>query len=216
MNPVQQHVEQAVQGEPLTKQQWHAQLLERALASNSGNRSWRAWKRQAAESLLSLANASPRMQVLELLLEGELDAVYGIRMPVPRWPRDEQLVVGCGAVFHLRYEETWRWESPAGWAPVGLVSPLDPFHPNMRPALRGAICLGKVAPGVQPKQLVCSAYEALCLQDYALDESDPDGVMNHEACEFYRVHPEYCPLTSAGLCDEWSPPHAGAPGIWQL
>ncbi len=198
------------------KEDWHQWLILHALTANNGNRAWKGWKQQAAESIIALANASPRMRVQDLRLEGEMDVIYSIDMPVPRWPRDGQLVVGREAVFHLRYEESWRWEAPASWGPIGLLSPVDPFHSNIRPAFRGAICLGQIAPGTQPKQLICSAYEALCLQDYSLDELDPEGVMNLAACEFFRLHPEYCPLTSAGLCDEWTPPLTGAPGIWLL
>ena len=48
-------------------------------------------------------------------------------------------------------------------------------------------------------------YYLVSLQDYTLDERDPHGVLNSAACEFYRCHPQYLPLTRAGLFDPWSP-----------
>ena len=76
----------------------------------------------------------------------------------------------------------------------------------MLPSLQGAICLGTLPAGVALKELVLLGYYALSLQDRVLDETDPHGVLNIPACEFYRNHPEYLPLTHAGLADPWQPP----------
>ncbi len=181
----------------------HQALLEQGLAANGGGRAWREWKAAEARSVIDLAAAAERMEILALSLQGDFDLAYRIRMPVPRWPANGKLVIGSSAVFHLHYEEAWRHESPPGWAPLGLFDPLDPFHPNMRPALRGAICLGHLPPGVPIKEIVLLGYYALSLQDRVLDESDPNGVLNPDACEFYRQHPEHLPLTRAGLFDPW-------------
>jgi hypothetical protein len=181
----------------------HAAQVDLALAENDGPRPWREWKANSLRELVELADRSPRMWLLAAGLRGDLNANYAIRMPVPRWPMNDQLPIDNLAVFHLRYEESWRWESPPSWAPLGLWQPLDPFHPNMRPALRGAICLGKLPAGIAVKEIALLGYFALCLQDLGLDESDPDGVMNPHACEYYRRHPEYLPLTRAGLFDPW-------------
>ena len=43
------------------------------------------------------------------------------------------------------------------------------------------------------------------LQDINLDETDTHGVFNVAACEYYRSHPEYLPLTRAGLYEPWTP-----------
>jgi hypothetical protein len=53
---------------------------------------------------------------------------------------------------------------------------------------------------------VLLGYYLASLQDYTLDERDPHGVLNAAACEYYRCHPEYLPLTRAGLFDPWNPP----------
>jgi hypothetical protein len=178
-------------------------MLTEALGGNSGNRGWREWKTTAAKEVFDLFGRTNRVRVLAFGLDGDLNMNYAVQMPVPRWPTGDQLVIDRLAVFHLHYQEQWRWESPPGWAPLGLWHPRDPFHPNMQPALRGAICLGKLPPGVPPREIVLLGYFALSLQDRVLDESDPNGVLNPLACDYFRRHPEYLPLTRAGLLDAW-------------
>ena len=180
---------------------WRNQrLLQDALAENGGPRGWRGWKATAAKKFVELSDkAARRMELRELNLDGDISAVYTVDMPVPQWPVDGQLRIGDRAVFHLHYEDRWRWESPEGWAPLGLLQPLDAFHPNCKPALRGAICLGDLPPNVKPKEIALLGYHTLTLQAVLLDETDPNGVMNSRASEFFRNHPEYMPLTEAGL-----------------
>lgn len=176
------------------------QILREALNRNRGPRAWRGWKTTAAKKFVDLADhAANRLELRQLDLEGDMNIVYIVAMPVPRWPVDGELRIGDRAVFHLRYEQRWCWESPQGWAPLGLLDPLDPFHPNCRPALRGAICLGDLPPNVKPKEIALLGYHTLTLQAVLLDESDPNGVMNSQASEFFRSHPQYMPLTEAGL-----------------
>ena len=129
--------------------------------------------------------------------------VYGLLMPVPRRPNNGRLVVGDRAVFHSVYQERWRVESPAGWQPLGLLHPsLDVFHPNMKPSIQGAICLGrKLPPGIPVKEIILLGFAALSLQTCTLDETDPNGVVNGVACEYFRQHEEYMPLTLAGFFD---------------
>jgi hypothetical protein len=189
--------------ENLDRAALHQARLTAALANNAGNRAWREWKAAEAAAVVALADKAPRMEVLDMDLSADLNIAYRIDMPVPRWPVEGKLVIGDTAVFHLHYQEPWRWESPPGWAPLGLFQPLDPFHPNMQPALRGAICLGRLPPGTPPKEIVLLGYYALSLQDRVLDETDPHGVLNVVACEYYRQHPECLPLTRAGLFDPW-------------
>lgn len=183
----------------------HELLREKALLTNGGGRSFRQWKAAALDEVIEMANRAPRMQLLEASLHGDLDLVYRIEMPVPRWPEGDELVLGDHVIFHLVYRDEWRVDSPPGWAPLGVFSPLDIFHPNSRPALRGALCLGNLAAGIAPKEVVLLGYYLASLQDYTLDEYDPDGVLNPEACEWYRCHPQYLPLTRAGLFDDWNP-----------
>jgi hypothetical protein len=71
------------------------------------------------------------------------------------------------------------------------------------------LCLGDIH-AAAPKELVLMAYYLVSLQDINLDETDSHGVFNAAACEFYRAHPEYLPLTRAGLFEPWSPESAVA------
>jgi hypothetical protein len=183
----------------------HRELYAAALACNGGDRSFKQWKAASMAEVVDQANRSPRMELLDINLHGDMNIVYRIKMPVPRWPRDNELVIGESAVFHLVYREAWRTEPPAGWEPVGLFEPLDIFHPNSRPALKGALCLGRLPAGVAPTELILLGYYLVSLQDYTLDEQDPDGVLNPQACEWYRCHSHYLPLTRAGLFDPWAP-----------
>lgn len=192
-------LEEELRQPAIDRDEHHRRLLERALRRNGGARDWQGWKAGSAEDFMAMAAKAPRMNVLELSLDGDLNIVYHIEMPVPRWPIDGQLRLGSYAVFHLHYEELWRWEPFPGWAPVGLFDPLDPFHPNCRPHFRGAICLGVVPPSTKPTELALLGFHTLCLQTVSLDETDPLGVLNVEACRFYRDHPEYVPLSRAGL-----------------
>ena len=178
-----------------------AELSARALARNGGGRAWRQWKQKSIEAVIELIVQSPRMSLLELNLEGDLQAAFEIRCPVPRWPEGDRLIIGDCVVCHLLYEDQWRFESPPGWGPVGVLYPHDLFHSNMIPHLRGAVCLGDLPPNSQPKQLILAAFDALTLQSINTDESDPVGVLNPSASEFYRRHQEYLPLTRAGLLD---------------
>jgi hypothetical protein len=132
-------------------------------------------------------------------------AVYRIEMPVPCWPVEDRLQIGDHAIFHLRYEERWRYQVPNGWEPLGLLFPPDPFHPNAKPSLRGALCLGDLEAGIPPVEIIKLGYFTLSLQAVQLDESDPNGVLNSQACDFFRAHEEYMPLTRAGLYEPLEP-----------
>jgi hypothetical protein len=181
----------------------HQALLDQARAANVGSRPWREFKLAGAAEVVRLAEQALRLEILDINFQGDLNLVYRIRMPVPRWPVDGKLVIGDSALFHLHFEEGWCEESPPGWAPLGLFQPHDPFHPNMRPSLRGAICLGKLPPGIPPIEILYLGYYAVSLQDHAMDETDPQGVLNAMACDYFRNHSEYLPLTRAGLLDPW-------------
>jgi hypothetical protein len=59
--------------------------------------------------------------------------------------------------------------------------------------------------GMPPKEIALLGYFLLTLQEIAMDERDPEGVLNSQASEFYRCNPQYLPLTRAGLFDPWTP-----------
>jgi hypothetical protein len=181
------------------------ELLRKALAENAGNRAWQGYKAASASEIAQMAAKTDRMTLYDIDLTGDLNCLFEIKMPVPCWPQDGHLRQQDRARFHLRYAEDWRYEAPAGWLPLGILEPGDVFHPACRPSLRGAICLGDLVPGVPPREIILLGYLAVTLQAIQLDERDPHGVLNVPACEFYRNHPEYVPLTRKGLYEPWEP-----------
>ncbi|MFZ1936217.1 MAG: hypothetical protein WCB27_16175 [Thermoguttaceae bacterium] len=178
-----------------------AQIEAKIKQSNGGRRAWRQWKQYEADEILALARKAPRLNLLDLNITGDFHAIYELRMPVPREPVDGPLQIGDRAVFHLGYVEEWLCSSPPGWAPLGIVYPPDVFHSNLAPQLGGAICLGELPAAIRPKEILLLGFFTVSLQMLSLDETDVQGVLNGRASEFYREHPEFLPLTTAGLMD---------------
>jgi hypothetical protein len=187
------------------RQARHRQLFAKAAERIGGRLPWRKWKQQEADDLVALAHKAARMEVLELDLRADFVCVYRVRMPVPRAPVGGELQIGREAIFHLVYQEPWLWEGPRGWDPLGVLFPPDLFHPEARPAVRGALCLGLLPPGTRTTEIVLLGYYMLSLQAVQLNELDPNGVLNAEACDYFRSHPQYVPLTRAGLFEDLEP-----------
>jgi len=196
------------------------QLFEKALDCNGGNRVWRLWKESQTEEIVKIGERAERLTIHRIDLSGDLDIVYEIKQPVPRIPRaDGELVVDELAIYRLHYAEEWTVLPPAPWWPLSLIRPFDPWHPNMRRSLEGAICLGTVGKeenrtasedridgtlaGVSPKEILMIGFFAVQLDNVVLDERDPNGVLNQAACDYYRNFPKYLPLTKAGLFESW-------------
>jgi hypothetical protein len=180
-------------------------LFARAVERNAGPRQWKLWKQSGVEEMLDFVHRASRVHLLSLDLRGDLELAYHIRMPIPRRPHGERLVVGHGVTFHLVFREEWTEFAPKGWEPVGIVDPRDVFHPNVNPLMKGALCLGALPAGIPPKELIQLSYFAGTMQNIQLAEDDPAGVLNPLACEFFRCHHDCWPLTRVGLCEAWEP-----------
>ena len=151
-----------------------------------------------------MTQRTSRLDLLQANLEGDFELYFGIAMPVPRWPSGDRLILGDGVIFHLVYQDAWRRSRrPAGGRWAWLHRRTSSIR--MPAPACAALCLGQLSPGIPPKELIFLGYYLVSLQDYTLDERDPHGVLNLAACEFYRCHPQYLPLTRAGLFDPWSP-----------
>lgn len=186
---------------PFTKPK--EEILADALRNNAGTASWKRWKAHSAQDIVALANEAPRMTLLDLSIAGDFKLAYHIHMPVPVRNGDSELRVVDGAVFCMRYLDEWRTEPPPPYAILGALHPHGLFHPNVRRGPISTICVGDVPAGVMPREIVLLGYYALSNQQLTIDETDPQGVLMFEACDFYRNHPEYVPLTRAGLTEPW-------------
>ena len=85
-----------------------------------------------------------------------------------------------------------------------MLAPQPIWHPNVASDLKGVICLGALPPNTNLKEIILLGYYTLTLQETALDELDPAGVLNSAACDYYRSHPEYLPLCGEGLLETWA------------
>jgi hypothetical protein len=101
-----------------------------------------------------------------------------------------------------------------------MFHPPDVFHPNCRPAPlplpislpffdnapRVALCLGTLEPNVSIRQLALMGHDLVSCQAVMMDETDPNGVFNPFASEYFRRLPkEEVPLYRLGLLEPWNP-----------
>jgi hypothetical protein len=185
-------------------------IAQRALAEVSGSRQWKRYKLQAFEEFAEMADRSERMELLQADLSGDFDVAYRIKQPCPRTPHNGELVVGEEVIYHLHYEESFLFEPPPPWLPLRVCAPRDIWHSNcvmQEKGLPGFICLGDLfglLVSAPPKEIALAGYFAMALRDISLDVQNPLGVLNIAAVNYYLEHPEYLPLTFAGLFDEWN------------
>src|SRR5262249_22615514 len=69
------------------------EVLEKAPWVSGGGRDWRAWKAAETQALVDLAAKAPRLELFSMDLTGDAHFTYGIRMPVPRWPEQDRLLI---------------------------------------------------------------------------------------------------------------------------
>lgn len=184
-------------------EQHSRRVVEQALAANTGKRPWRATKENALRDVLAVTEQTSRVRVLAADIEGDLSLFLWLRAPAPCWPTNGQLGIATEAIVHLCYQELWLSEAPHGQAPAGIIQPFNFYAPNAAPAPRASLCLGVLPAGLPVSELLQLTYLALTLQTLTLDETE--GVLNPHACDFYRDHPQFIPLTRTSLLEPWSP-----------
>ena len=182
-------------------------LLELSSATAGGSVVWRNRKLAEARDLLALAEIAPpgRMWVQSLDLQVDLHAIVLIRCPVPLRPdATGALVLADRAVLGIVYPEAAIQRPLPGYAFVQVLSPQGIFHPNVAVELGQPVCLGPQLPrSIRVKELVLLTYSALALQAVTIDEWDPAGVLNIEACRFWQAHLYRVPLSSTPfLCED--------------
>jgi len=186
----------------------HQRLLDEAGRNLEGADPTRRYVLQRqGNALLALAERVPhRLRVRWLdLSPGDLRAV--VEMPdatAPvRLPGEEELGVLAGVVLGLRWSVEALLRPLPGHVFLHMRRPARIYHPNasFEPDAPSALCLGGSMPRRVPvSELVLGAWGLLTLQTLpAADVMDPAGVLNGEACVFYRDwmrnHPGRVPLT---------------------
>ncbi len=182
------------------------QLLELRAARSFGSPMWCARQRAEAHDLLALAQIAPRLEVLDLHLEGELHALVGLRGPVPTCPRPGEVVIVGGAVLSLRYPLEALSEPLAGWAFVHVIEPHGLWLANAAQQPQQRLCLGVAMPaGIPLREIVLASWAALTLQAVQLYPRDPAGVLNLDAAHWWQEHRHALPLTRAALLAALAP-----------
>ncbi len=192
------------------RQDRNRRVAEQALAHVSGSRGWKLYKRQSFDEFAQMAERSQRIEIIAADLSGDFDLLYAIDQPCSRAPQNGELVVGERAVFALHYEEQFTYEPAEPWIPLRVCEPRNIFHPNCNTTglwAPGSICLGSMLSTLVSApltEIVLEGYFILSLQNISLDVEDPQGILNPIAVNYFLEHPEYLPLTSAGLFDPWN------------
>jgi hypothetical protein len=178
----------------------HARLTQASFHAG-GSPMFRLRKQREVHDLLALCQIAPpgRLDVLELDLRQSLKAVLRMKVPVACRPQPDGPVITLpGAVLGLTFPEEALWRPQAGYSFLEILFPHRVWHPNVShaPAPVQALCLGPSMPaGVRVTELLLGAYGALQMTTLNVDEMDPAGVMNFEACKYFQDRLDLLPLS---------------------
>ena len=169
----------------------YQRLLDLARANCGGPVHWVRRKLAEAHDLLALAQISSRMQVLWLDLTAELRAMIDLRAPVPCLAGPEApLQILPLARLGLRYPQEALVAPQPGYSFVQVLAPRNVWLANVSRDDYQVVCLGATLPISLPiKELVMMTYGALTLQAIQIDLTDPAGVLNAAAAEWWQSPP---------------------------
>ena len=166
-----------------------------------GPEPYRKRKLQAGHQLLALAQISERLWIQFLDLSGVFRAVFVMKVPVPcRRGGTGPLLIAPAAQLALSYRPEAMVTAQNGSSFFEILEPRDVFHANVAPSYRppGAqvLCLGpQLFAGIQLVDLVLMAYGAISLQTTQFSLTDPAGLFNAEAAQWFQANPSSIPLT---------------------
>jgi len=173
--------------------------LDRLAADASGDAVWRARKRAEIRDLLALAELAPagRLRVEDLDSRQALRAMVLVDVPVAVRDAGDEVRTERRALLGLQYPREALSRSLPGYAFLQILSPDRVFHANVATRPAQLLCLGAtLPPGVRVSELIVMAYGALSMQSVMLDASDPAGVMNPAAAEWWLAHRDRLPLSA--------------------
>lgn len=150
-----------------------------------------------AHDLMALAQLSNRLLVHWVELSSDLRAKVELEVPVAIWPDPAGPVqVTPRAVLGLRYPREAMLAAQPGYAFVRILAPRPVWHSNVSPDPNQVLCLGpKLPAGIPLKEIILMTYGALSLQTTQFDLSDPAGVLNPAAADWWQRNPQMIPLT---------------------
>jgi len=176
------------------------ELLDRAMRDAQGTAPWRARKGAEARELFALEALAPpgRLIVRNLDAREGLRALVMLDVPVGCRPGGSgPLVVERGAVVGIHYPQEVLYRPLPGPSLVQILAPLGVWHANVSTGASQHLCLGAtLPPGVRLKELVLMTYGALSMQSVMIDATDPAGVLNYDAAEWWLENRDRLPLTS--------------------
>jgi hypothetical protein len=177
-----------------------ARVCEVVRAGPSDSPPWLLRIGSEAVGLLGLSERSgpERLQVAMIEAPDDLRAVVFMGVPVPCMPAGgDSLEIAPRAVFGLTYPRAALLGPMPGTSFIEILSPQWVWHPNVGgPGQR--LCLGLSLPaGIRVTDLLFMAYAALSMQTVQLDEQDPAGVLNPQACLWWQMNRHRVPLSRA-------------------
>lgn len=164
------------------------------------------WKKQALlQELQQAADRSPVLSVLNVRTQdNDIQAVVQFDFPTLVKCSDSTVSLSGPVVVGLRYGAHLLSETPHPLELAAILTP-EPFHPNCSP--HGLLCLGHPTPGISFYSVLHQVWAALTFNMQCVNVR-PGEVMNREAADYVRLHPDRFPLTDEGLFEAapvWRP-----------
>jgi hypothetical protein len=160
----------------------------------------RKWTLKKSSLLSELDECATRSPVLSVLVTQEF--AHEVRTLV-RYQRETLVksrtgVIGLAGpvVVGIRYRERYLSEAPHPLEIATILAPLGVHHPNC--SRTGFVCLGHPTPGLSMEQILHQIWAALTFNMRTINIRRGE-VLNREAAQFVRHHPDRFPLTSKGL-----------------
>lgn len=174
----------------------HRAILEAAEKQCNGPPSCRHRKIAEARELLALAQISDRLVFHWLDLSADLRAKVEMRVPVACLPDPNgPLQIAQRALLGIMYPEKAAILPLPGFVFVRILAPGPAWYSVVSADPNQVLCLGSQPAGVRLIEIILCTYGALSLQATLLDVSDPAGVLNPAAADWWQRNTNLIPLT---------------------
>jgi len=175
------------------------QRLAHVRATAGGPAAWRLRKAAEARDLFALAEISGRLEIEWFDASTDLRMAVLLRAPVPvRGPQpDAPLEIGSFVRLGLTYRQEVMTLPQAGFSFVQILAPRGVWHPNVSRDDIQAVCLGPHLPISIPLReiLLLTYHGALTMEGVQFSASDPAGVLNPAASDWWQQNVHRLPLS---------------------